>query len=73
MSTPLVELKQVGKRFGDRKIGPVDGMLQRLGLAKPPAVVPLMASTWRFSPVRSSAWSVNPAAASPRSAASPQG
>jgi len=39
MSTPLVELKQVGKRFGDRKIGPVDGMLQRLGLAKPPAVV----------------------------------
>ncbi|KHK51605.1 peptide ABC transporter ATP-binding protein [Ralstonia sp. A12] len=39
MSTPLVELKQVGKRFGDRKVGPVDGMLQRLGLAKPPAVV----------------------------------
>ncbi|MGM3274226.1 ABC transporter ATP-binding protein [Ralstonia sp. 24A2] len=39
MSTPLVELKQVGKRFGNRKIGPVDGMLQRLGLAKPPAVV----------------------------------
>ena len=39
MSTPLVELKQVGKRFGDRKIGPVDGMLQRLGLAKPPSVV----------------------------------
>ena len=39
MTTPLVELKQVGKRFGDRKIGPVDGMLQRVGLAKPPAVV----------------------------------
>ncbi|CAJ0821685.1 ABC transporter ATP-binding protein [Ralstonia flaminis] len=39
MSTPLVELKQVGKRFGDRKIGPVDSILQRLGLAKPPAVV----------------------------------
>ena len=39
MTTPLVELKQVGKRFGDRKVGPVDGMLQRVGLAKPPAVV----------------------------------
>ncbi len=39
MSTPLVELKQISKRFGGRKIGPVDGMLQRLGLAKPPAVV----------------------------------
>ncbi|WP_426398144.1 ABC transporter ATP-binding protein [Ralstonia sp. R-29] len=39
MTTPLVELKQVGKRFGDRKISPVDGMLQRVGLAKPPAVV----------------------------------
>ncbi len=39
MSTPLVELKQISKRFGGRKIGPVDAMLQRLGLAKPPAVV----------------------------------
>ena len=39
MSTPLVELKQISKRFGGRKVGPVDAMLQRLGLAKPPAVV----------------------------------
>ena len=39
MSTPLVELKQVSKRFGGRKVGPVDSVLQRVGLAKPPAVV----------------------------------
>lgn len=39
MSTPLVELKQISKRFGGRKVGPVDAMLQRVGLAKPPAVV----------------------------------
>ena len=39
MSTPLVELKQISKRFGDRKIGPGGRVLQRLGLAQPPAVV----------------------------------
>ncbi|WP_439890732.1 ABC transporter ATP-binding protein [Ralstonia sp. 25C] len=39
MNTPLVELKQISKRFSDRKIGPVDSVLQRVGLAKPPAVV----------------------------------
>ncbi len=39
MSTPLVELKQISKRFGGRKVGPIDAMLQRVGLAKPPAVV----------------------------------
>ena len=39
MSTPLVELKQISKRFGGRKVGPVDSVLQRVGLAKPPAVV----------------------------------
>ncbi|MDY7507792.1 ABC transporter ATP-binding protein [Ralstonia wenshanensis] len=39
MSTPLVELKQVSKRFGDRKIGATDRVLQRFGLAHPPAIV----------------------------------
>jgi peptide/nickel transport system ATP-binding protein len=39
VSTPLVELKQISKRFGDRKIGPGGRVLQRLGLAQPPAVV----------------------------------
>lgn len=39
MTTPLVELKQVGKRFGERRIGPGGRVQQRLGLAQPPAVV----------------------------------
>ncbi|AJW45597.1 MULTISPECIES: ABC transporter ATP-binding protein [Ralstonia] len=39
MSTPLVELKQVSKRFGDRKVGVADRVLQRAGLAHPPAIV----------------------------------
>ncbi|CAJ0889723.1 ABC transporter ATP-binding protein [Ralstonia flatus] len=39
MSTPLVELKQVSKRFGDRKVGVADRILQRAGLAHPPAIV----------------------------------
>ena len=39
MSTPLVELKQVSKRFGDRKVGAGDRVLQRFGLAHPPAIV----------------------------------
>lgn len=39
MSTPLVELKQVSKRFGDRKVGAADRVLQRFGLAHPPAIV----------------------------------
>ncbi|GCB05916.1 ABC transporter ATP-binding protein [Ralstonia sp. SET104] len=39
MSTPLVELKQVSKRFGDRKSGAGDRLLQRVGLTHPPAVV----------------------------------
>ncbi|MCO5401149.1 ABC transporter ATP-binding protein [Ralstonia soli] len=39
MSTPLVELKHVSKRFGDRRSGAGDRMLQRFGLAHPPSVV----------------------------------
>ncbi|WP_425219671.1 ABC transporter ATP-binding protein [Ralstonia solanacearum] len=39
MSAPLVELKQVSKRFGERKAGAAERLLQRLGLARPPAVV----------------------------------
>ncbi|AYB60412.1 ABC transporter ATP-binding protein [Ralstonia solanacearum] len=39
MSAPLVELKQVSKRFGERKAGAGEHLLQRLGLARPPAVV----------------------------------
>ncbi|WP_343547460.1 oligopeptide/dipeptide ABC transporter ATP-binding protein [Ralstonia sp.] len=39
MSTPLVELKQVSKRFGDRKVGVADRVLQRAGLAHPPPIV----------------------------------
>ncbi|CAH0446713.1 Oligopeptide transport ATP-binding protein OppF [Ralstonia syzygii subsp. syzygii] len=39
MSAPLVELKQVSKRFGERKTGAGGRLLQRLGLAQPPAVV----------------------------------
>ncbi|CCF99129.1 ATP-binding cassette domain-containing protein [Ralstonia solanacearum] len=39
MSAPLVELKQVSKRFGERKAGAGERLLQRLGLARAPAVV----------------------------------
>uniref|UniRef100_A0A809E268 Peptide ABC transporter ATP-binding protein n=1 Tax=Ralstonia solanacearum TaxID=305 RepID=A0A809E268_RALSL len=39
MSAPLVELRQVSKRFGERKAGAGEHLLQRLGLARPPAVV----------------------------------
>ncbi|WP_231408926.1 ABC transporter ATP-binding protein [Ralstonia solanacearum] len=39
MSAPLVELRQVSKRFGERKAGTAERLLQRLGLARPPAVV----------------------------------
>ncbi|WP_197325494.1 ABC transporter ATP-binding protein [Ralstonia solanacearum] len=39
MSAPLVELKQVSKRFGERKAGAAERLLQRLGLARPPTVV----------------------------------
>lgn len=35
---PLVELQQVSKRFGERRIGPAGRVLQGLGLSKPPAV-----------------------------------
>ncbi|OZI44748.1 peptide ABC transporter ATP-binding protein [Bordetella genomosp. 5] len=38
MSTPLIELKQVSKRFGERPVGHVERLLSRAGLAKPPAV-----------------------------------
>ncbi|MFJ1298512.1 ABC transporter ATP-binding protein [Pseudomonadota bacterium AL_CKDN230030165-1A_HGKHYDSX7] len=38
MSTPLIELKQVSKRFGERPVGHVERLLTRAGLAKPPAV-----------------------------------
>ncbi len=39
MSTPLIELRQVSKRFGERKAGAAERLLQRLGLARVPAVV----------------------------------
>ncbi len=39
MSAPLVELRQVSKRFGERKAGAAERLLQRLGLARPSAVV----------------------------------
>ncbi|WP_197341026.1 ABC transporter ATP-binding protein [Ralstonia solanacearum] len=39
MSAPLVELRQVSKRFGERKAGAAERLLQHLGLARPPAVV----------------------------------
>lgn len=35
---PLLELRHVSKRFGERKTGPATHLLQRLGLSKPPAV-----------------------------------
>lgn len=35
---PLLELRHVSKRFGERKTGHATHLLQRLGLSKPPAV-----------------------------------
>ena len=36
--TPLIDLRQVSKRFGERPVGAAGRALQRLGLSKPPAV-----------------------------------
>ena len=36
--TPLIDLRQVSKRFGERKIGAAGRALQSLGLSKPPAI-----------------------------------
>jgi len=36
--TPLIDLSQVSKRFGERPTGPAVRAMQRLGLSKPPAV-----------------------------------
>ncbi|PTN42862.1 peptide ABC transporter ATP-binding protein, partial [Achromobacter xylosoxidans] len=36
--TPLIDLSQVSKRFGERPTGPATRAMQRLGLSKPPAV-----------------------------------
>ena len=36
--TPLIELRQVSKRFGERRVGAAGRLLQRTGLSRPPAV-----------------------------------
>jgi peptide/nickel transport system ATP-binding protein len=36
--TPLIDLRQVSKRFGERPVGAAGRALQRLGLSKPPAI-----------------------------------
>ncbi|HAP25251.1 MAG TPA: peptide ABC transporter ATP-binding protein, partial [Achromobacter sp.] len=36
--TPLIDLRQVSKRFGERKIGAAGRAMQSLGLSKPPAI-----------------------------------
>lgn len=36
--TPLIDLAQVSKRFGERKVGPAGRAMQKLGLSKPPAI-----------------------------------
>src|SRR5690606_23945301 len=35
---PMIELRQVSKRFGERRVGAAGRLAQRLGLARPPAV-----------------------------------
>lgn len=37
-STPMIELRHVSKRFGERKIGHTERVLQKLQLAQPPAI-----------------------------------
>ena len=37
-ATPLIDLRQVSKRFGERPVGAAGRALQRLGLSKPPAI-----------------------------------
>ncbi|WP_150585922.1 ABC transporter ATP-binding protein [Pandoraea communis] len=39
MPAPIVALRGVSKRFGDRRVGPVGRLLERAGLAHPSAVV----------------------------------
>ncbi|WP_313460505.1 ATP-binding cassette domain-containing protein, partial [Achromobacter sp.] len=36
--TPLIDLSQVSKRFGERKVGAAGRAMQRMGLSKPPAI-----------------------------------
>lgn len=36
--TPLIELRQVSKRFGERRVGAAGRLLQHAGLSSPPAV-----------------------------------
>ncbi len=38
-TTPIVALRGVSKRFGERRVGPAGRLLERVGLARPPAVV----------------------------------
>ncbi|ARP86613.1 ABC transporter ATP-binding protein [Bordetella genomosp. 9] len=38
MNAPLIELRQVSKRFGERRTGPAGRLLQSLGWSRPPAV-----------------------------------
>ena len=37
-ATPLIELRNVSKRFGERPVGAAGRLLQRAGLSRPPAV-----------------------------------
>lgn len=36
--TPMIELRQVSKRFGERKIGKAERVLQKLRLSRPPSI-----------------------------------
>ncbi len=36
--TPLIELRQVSKRFGERRVGAAGRLMQNAGLSKPPAI-----------------------------------
>jgi len=38
ISTPMIELKDVSRRFGERRLGRAERLLQRLNMASPPAV-----------------------------------
>jgi len=37
-ATPLIELRRVSKRFGERRVGAAGRAMQKLGLARPPAI-----------------------------------
>ncbi len=38
VQTPMIELRQVSKRFGERKIGKAERVLQKLRLSRPPSI-----------------------------------